>query len=73
MAKWYGSAYRRMMNGIETERVSIALTHDEAKLVIAALRRFEPYWPAGMDELSRIDLLAGIREAIDRVTSSLAS
>lgn len=61
------------MGESDTERVSIALTPDEAKLVIAALRRFEPYWPADMDDLTRMELLAGIREAINRVTTSLAS
>ncbi|HET6152226.1 MAG TPA: hypothetical protein VFE15_04675 [Marmoricola sp.] len=54
------------------ERVQVELTSDEIKLVITALRRFEPYWPADMDDLSRADLLAGIRSAIDRVTTSLA-
>jgi hypothetical protein len=48
------------------------LTSDEAKLVIAALRQFEPYWPGDMDELARSDLLAGMRQAIDHVTASLA-
>lgn len=53
--------------------MSVELTPDEAKLVIAALRQFEPYWPADMDELSRADLLAGIRVAIDHVATSLQS
>ncbi|MCW2784850.1 MAG: hypothetical protein JWP74_1367 [Marmoricola sp.] len=67
------SAYRQIMSGSDTERVSIELTPAEAKLVIAALRRFEPYWPGDMDDLTRTELLTGIRVAIDRVTSSLAS
>jgi hypothetical protein len=57
----------------DADRVSVELTPDEAKLVIAALRQFEPYWPADMDELSRADLLAGIRVAIDHVATSLQS
>jgi hypothetical protein len=55
------------------ERVSVELTPDEAKLVIAALRKFEPYWPGDLGELDRAELLAGIRVAIDRVTSSLSA
>jgi len=54
-----------------TERVSVELTPDEVRLVIAALRQFEPYWPSDMDELSRVELLAGIRAAIDHVNASL--
>lgn len=60
------------MNDNDSDRVSVELTSDEARLVIAALRQFEPYWPSDMDELSRIDLLSGIRVAIDHVTTSLA-
>jgi hypothetical protein len=61
------------MSGSGAERVSIELTPDEAKLMIAALRQFEPYWPSEMDDLTRADLLAGIRVAIDHVTTSLES
>ncbi len=53
------------------ERVTIELTPAETKLVIAALQRFEPFWPADLDDLGRAELLAGVREAIDRVTGSL--
>jgi len=60
------------MNESEADRVVLELSPDEAKLVIAALRQFEPYWPADMDELTRADLLAGMRQAIDHVTASLA-
>ena len=61
------------MSGNLAERVSIDLTPDEARLVIAALRQFEPSWPSDMDALSRSELLAGVRVAIDRVTKSLSS
>ena len=61
------------MSGDLAERVSIDLTPDEARLVITALRRFEPFWPSDMDELTRTELLAGIRAAIDHVTASLSS
>ena len=50
---------------------ALELAPDEAKLIIAALRQFEPYWPSDMDELTRADLLAGIRVAIDQATTSL--
>ena len=54
-----------------SEHVTIDLTPDEARLVIAALRQFEPFWPSDMDEYSRIQLLEGIRGAIDRITTTL--
>jgi hypothetical protein len=56
-----------------TERVPVELTTHEVKLVISALRQFEPYWPSDMDELTRADLLTGIRSALDRVTTTLSS
>jgi hypothetical protein len=61
------------MSGNLAERVSVDWTPDEARLVIIALRQFEPFWPADMDELTRSELLAGIRVAIDQVTASLSS
>ncbi len=61
------------MSGSDAERVTVELTPEEAKLMIAALRQFEPYWPSEMDDLTRADLLAGIRVAIDHVTTSLES
>jgi hypothetical protein len=60
------------MSETSAERVSIDLTPDEARLVITALRRFEPFWPSDMDALTRAELLAGIRTAIDHVTASLS-
>jgi hypothetical protein len=53
------------------EKGSVELTPAEARLVISALQRFEPYWPADLDDLSRSELLTGIREAIDHVVGSL--
>lgn len=53
------------------EVVSVDLSPDEAKLIIAALRQFEPYWPSDMDDLGRVELLSGIRVAIDHVSSLL--
>jgi hypothetical protein len=57
---------------VNPKRISVELTPSETRLVIAALSQFEPFWPAGMDDLGRADLAAGIREAIDHVTDSLA-
>jgi hypothetical protein len=53
------------------DRIGVELTTAEAKLIVAALRQFEPYWPADVDGMSRAELLAEIRGAIDRVASSL--
>ena len=54
-----------------SERIAVELTAAEAKLVVAALRRFEPFWPADLDEMSRAELFAGIRQGIDRVVGVL--
>jgi hypothetical protein len=51
-------------------RVSVELTMDEARLVVAALRQLEPYWPDHTDEMSRAEMLADIRRAIDHVTAA---
>jgi hypothetical protein len=41
-------------------------------IVTAALRQFEPYWPADATDVSGVELLSGIREAIDGVRARLA-
>jgi hypothetical protein len=51
--------------------IAVELTPDEARLVVAALRQFEPYWPSDMDDLSRVELLAGIHRGIEHVTEAL--
>jgi hypothetical protein len=51
--------------------MSVELTADEARLIVAALRRFEPFWPSDMDDMSRAELLTGIREGIDHVVETL--
>jgi hypothetical protein len=61
------------MSGKLAEQVSVDLTPEEARLVVVALRQFEPCWPSDMDALTRSELLAGIRVAIDHVTASLSS
>ena len=52
-------------------RISVELTPDEAQLVIAALQRFEPYWPSTLDALSRAELLAKVRQEIEHVVQVL--
>jgi hypothetical protein len=38
-------------------------------LIVAALRQFEPFWPSGMDDMGRAELLAGIRQGIERAVA----
>jgi hypothetical protein len=52
-------------------RLTIELTPGEARLVVAALRQFEPYWPSDIDDMSRAELLAGIRQGIAHVRTVL--
>jgi hypothetical protein len=54
-----------------SDRIALEFTTAEAKLIVAALRRFEPFWPSDMDDMSRAELLAGIREGVERVVSAL--
>ncbi|WP_148045104.1 hypothetical protein [Nocardioides marmorisolisilvae] len=61
------------MSETTSDHVAVELTQDEAKLVIAALRQFEPHWPSDMDELNRVQLLAGIRTAIGSITATLSA
>jgi hypothetical protein len=53
------------------DRVTVELTTSEAKLVVAALRQFEPFWPSDLDDLSRAELLTGLREGVDHVVGVL--
>jgi hypothetical protein len=55
----------------ESDRIAVELTPAEAKLIVAALRRFEPYWPSDMDDLSRTELLAEIRYGVEHVVEVL--
>jgi hypothetical protein len=55
----------------ESDHIAVELTPAEAKLIIAALRRFEPYWPSDMDDLGRTELLAEIREGVEHVLEVL--
>jgi len=61
------------MSETTSDQVAVELTQDEAKLVIAALRQFEPYWPSDMDEFSRAELLTGLRTAIDHIATTLSA
>lgn len=59
------------MTGATPDRITVELSTTEAKLIVAALRQFEPFWPSGMDDMGRAELLAGIREGIERVVTAL--
>lgn len=59
------------MDEPNTSPAVLELSPDEAAIVAAALRQFEPYWPADTNDLSRAELLDNIRTAIDDVTSRL--
>jgi hypothetical protein len=54
-----------------SDRIAVEFTIAEAKLIVAAIRQFEPFWPPDMDDMSRAELLAGIREGIEHVTQVL--
>jgi hypothetical protein len=55
------------------DQVTITLSADEARIVVAALRQFEPYWPADIDERDLADLLHVVQRAVGRVTADLAA
>ena len=54
-----------------SDRIVIELTTAQAKLVVAALRQFQPFWPHDMDDMSRAALLAGIRQRIEQLAREL--
>jgi hypothetical protein len=59
------------MTEVPSDRIAVEFSTAEAKLIVAALRQFEPFWPSDMDDLSRAELLAGIHQGIQRVVSAL--
>jgi hypothetical protein len=59
------------MTTTPSNRVTVELTSDEARLVLAAVKQFEPYWPSDLDDLSRAELLVGIRSALEHVRSTI--
>jgi hypothetical protein len=54
-----------------SDRMAVEFTTAEAKLIVAALRQFEPFWPSDMDDMNRAELLAGIRQGVDHVVGVL--
>jgi hypothetical protein len=60
------------MDESSSQNVVLELAPPEAAIVAAALRQFEPYWPSDVSDLSRDELLASIRTAIDDVIRRLA-
>jgi hypothetical protein len=59
------------MTELPSDRIAVELTTAEAKLVVAALRQFEAFWPSDMDDMSRAELLAGIRQEIEHLARKL--
>jgi hypothetical protein len=51
----------------------VELSADEARLIVAALQQFEPYWPSDLDDLGRAELLAEIRHGIEHVLQVLGA
>ena len=51
--------------------MAVEFSTAEAKLIVAALRQFEPFWPSDMGDMSRAELLAGIRHWIEHVVNAL--
>jgi predicted DNA-binding transcriptional regulator YafY len=51
--------------------IAVEFTPDEARLIVAALRQFEPFWPSDMDDMGRAELLTGIRQGIEHVVAAL--
>ena len=56
-----------------SERISVELSLPEARLILAALRQFEPFWPSDMEDMDRIELLSGIHQGIDHIRSTLGT
>ena len=59
------------MTEAPSDRMAVEFSTAEAKLIVAALRQFEPFWPSDMDDMSRAELLAGIRQGIEHVAREL--
>jgi hypothetical protein len=51
--------------------MAVEFSTAEAKLIVAALRQFEPFWPSDMGDMSRAELLAGIRQGVEHVVNAL--
>jgi hypothetical protein len=59
------------MTDMPSDHLTVELTMAEAKLLVAALRQFEPYWPDDMDDMSRAELLSGLRHEIEHLARQL--
>jgi hypothetical protein len=59
----------RDMTEVPSGRIAVEFTTAEAKLIVAALRQFEPFWRSDMDDMGRAELLAGIRQGIEHVSA----
>jgi hypothetical protein len=59
------------MTEATSDRIAVEFSTTEAKLIVAALRQFEPFWPSDMDDMSRAELLAGIQQGIEHVVTAL--
>jgi hypothetical protein len=53
------------------DRITIALSDEEAMLVLAALRQFQPYWPGDLDDLARQELLARVRASLEHIRTTI--
>jgi hypothetical protein len=60
------------MNTDPGDRITIALSDEEAMLVLAALRQFEPYWPGDLDDLARDELLARVRASLEHIRATIS-
>jgi hypothetical protein len=59
------------MSDTPSGRIAVEFTTAEAKLIVAALRQFEPFWPSDMDDMGRAELLAEVRRGIEHVAKEL--
>jgi hypothetical protein len=59
------------MSEFPSGRITVEFTLAEAKLVVAALRQFEPFWPRDLDDKGLAELLADIRQGIEHLAGQL--
>jgi hypothetical protein len=55
----------------ECDRVTVELTAAEAELIVAAVRRYQPTWPTGLDARGRMDHLTRTRLDVEHVVELL--
>lgn len=61
------------MTSDEPAGTTVTLTDHELTLVTAALRQYEPYWPASADPADIARVLAAIHADVDAVLAKLRS